>query len=46
MTESLSETLTRVMLEIIAAQYDPADQAAMLEIIRKDGHLPPLKDAA
>lgn len=39
MAEHISETIIRVMLEIVAAQPDPAEQAAMLEIMRKDGWL-------
>jgi hypothetical protein len=44
--ETLGDVLTRVMLDIIAHQTDPREQAAMLAIMRADGHLPPLKDAA
>lgn len=42
----LSETLRDIMLVIALAQPDPADRDAMLAIMRKDGFLPDLEDAA
>jgi hypothetical protein len=34
------------MLRIVEEQTDPREKAAMLEIMRKDGHLPPEREAA
>lgn len=36
----LSDLCALIMLRIVEAQTDPAEKAAMLEIMRKDGHLP------
>lgn len=38
--EPIGETIVRVMLEIVNAQTDPRERAAMLAIMRKDGLLP------
>ena len=38
--DDLSTILTRVMLEIALRQPDPADRAAMIDIMRHDGWLP------
>lgn len=42
----LSDLCTLIMLQIVEAQTDPAEKAAMLEIMRKDGHLPSKRKAA
>lgn len=42
----LSDLLTDIMLRIVEAQTDPKEKAAMLAIMRKDGHLPVEREAA
>lgn len=46
MNEPLTDTLTRVMLQIALDQPDPREREAMLDIMRKDGWLPPVEEAA
>lgn len=38
-TETLGETLLRVLVDLALRQPDPADRAAMLDILKKDGWL-------
>lgn len=37
--ETLGETLLRVLVDIANRQPDPAERAAMLDILKKDGWL-------
>lgn len=42
----LSSLLTDIMLRIVQQQTDPREKAAMLAIMRKDGHLHERSEAA
>ena len=37
--ETLGETLLRVLIDLALRQPDPADRAAMIDILKKDGWL-------